>query len=810
MPQLIWDLLGTAPESTGPDAAQILATGPAGTVAAMLRDHLRDNIIGPAPDDRLDGYDWWFSTTLDLTAPEVLAFRGLTAPATVFVDGAPVATVTSTFLPLDTTIPAGRHRVDIRFGSVTAWLAGRRPRGRWRSTLMGEQKFRWLRTTLLGRAPTYGGIPPVIGAWRPITLSPSVFRDVTVTADIAGRCIGITGTVHRAQVDGSDDRPVAIHVDGPDGETFELDAMPDADGGFRASIPVPEPRLWWPRGYGAQPVHRLTLRHGDAVERRTCGFRDVEADSRDGAFTLHVNGIRVFCRGATWVPPDPVALTADESAIARQLSALAEAGATMVRIVGGLVYEQPEFFDLCAQLGILVWQDAMLATFDPPAEQYPVITAELAATLRAVTGNPALAVVSGGSETIQQPEMMGITATGRTIELIEEHLAETVAAIVAVPYVPSSPSRGSSEDLAIRPDSGVAHWFGVGGYLRPLDDVRSAGVRFATESLAFAIPPGSDAVERHFGTAAVAGHHPDWKAGVPRDRTASWDFEDVRDTYVREVFGVDPLEVRRTDPERYLQLGRLAVGEAMAHCYRFWRHPDSLCAGALVLTSRDMRPGAGWGLLDVDGDAKLPLAMLRRLWAPQAVIARDAGLSGIAIDIHNDGPEPLTGTLHLTAIDATGHPVVEGARELTVAPHSSLRCHDAQITGAFADLSHAFRFGPTVADAVVSTLETVDGQSMSDVLVVHPREGQVHAGLHAESRFDDGWTVTVTAATTLRYVCFDVPGWSMSDDCFHLAAGRSHTVTAIPGSGTDDARGPRGRVSSIDALGLVAIVGEHR
>ena len=90
------------------------------------------------------------------------------------------------------------------------------------------------------------------------------------------------------------------------------------------------------------------------------------------------------------------------------LDAFASAGANMVRVVGGLVYEQDEFWEQCAQLGLMVWQDAMQATFDPPAEVSELVVREIAELLESVSGNPALTVVSGGSETLQRPEMLGI------------------------------------------------------------------------------------------------------------------------------------------------------------------------------------------------------------------------------------------------------------------------------------------------------------------------------------------------------------------------------------------------------------------
>ena len=95
---------------------------------------------------------------------------------------------------------------------------------------------------------------------------------------------------------------------------------------------------------------------------------------------------------------------------------------------------------LCAELGLLVWQDAMLATFDPPRELDDVIAREVATLLAAHSGNPALAVLSGGSETLQRPEMLGIRTEDRDVPVIDQVLRDVVASRGDVVYVRSSPA----------------------------------------------------------------------------------------------------------------------------------------------------------------------------------------------------------------------------------------------------------------------------------------------------------------------------------------------------------------------------------
>ncbi|MGY3552270.1 glycosyl hydrolase 2 galactose-binding domain-containing protein [Williamsia sp. R60] len=793
-----WKLLGTTPgaamtseevQDLWPDAVDVEDATVVGAVDQALSRW----------GDNVDASDWWFTTTIETAQDSWIDFAGVTAPATVYLDDRPVAEVESMFLPVSVAVPAGDNRLVVHFPALDAVLRKRRPRGRWRSSLVAAQGFRWLRTTLIGRAPVYSGVSPAVGFWRPVALRDlGRARDVVVQADPRSGRVTVNGV---APSPGD----VSMSVRHKGTELTVGAATADSDGQFTVSATVPEPALWWPRGYGDQSLYTaIVTMAGQPLCENDFGFRTVEmtsAHEHSGSqgFSIAVNGIDIFCRGAVWMPPDPLRLTSPSATTQKHLQLLADAGTTMLRVPGGTVFPDAEFWSYCADLGILVWQDTMQATFDPPEDVQDLLCAEMRELLRTVSGNPALAVVSGGNELIQQPEMLGLAAEQRDVSALSRALSLVVAAESDAVFVVASPSSPpGSTDLAIRPDSGVTHWFGVGGYLRPLADVKTAGVRFAAESLAFAIPPSADAVDRHFSGAAVAGHDPRWKSGVPRDRGASWDFEDVRDHYVAEVFDVDPLMVRRTDPERYLQLGRLAVAEAMLECYAFWRRHDSGCDGALVLSSKDLCAGAGWGLIDIDGQPKAPLQALARLWSPVAVRLASAGLSGVRIDVYNDQPDPLEGTIELIATNSSGHPVTEARRPVSVDAHSSTTLRDSDLSGRFTDLAHAYGFGEPVADAVQATLIVKDVVVARDVHVIRSTAHQGIIELDAKAVLADGrWWLELLSRTTLRYVEVDVPGWRPADNYFHLAAGLPYRVL-LTASRDHPGRPPKGSVTSID------------
>ncbi len=140
---------------------------------------------------------------------------------------------------------------------------------------------------------------------------------------------------------------------------------------------------------------------------------------------------------------------------------------------------------------MLVWQDFMFANLDYPIADpsfRELVQDEARAVLAQVAGRPSLAVVCGNSEVEQQAAMLGLDPRLGRGELFAELLPRLVdeAGTDAV-YVPSAPTGG---DLPFRPGRGVANYYGVGAYLRPLEDARRAGVRFAAECLALRQHPG--------------------------------------------------------------------------------------------------------------------------------------------------------------------------------------------------------------------------------------------------------------------------------------------------------------------------------
>lgn len=778
----VWHLIGTAagacarPDDVGGDWVE--ATVP-GTVASTIDDS----------DAELDARDWWYRTAVDLPAgATTVSFDGLATVSEVWVDGAEAARSDSMFVPLIVEIDradSGSVTIDLVFRALDSVATPRRPRARWRSSMLDRQALRWIRTSALGRAPVFVGAPAPVGPWRAVRSVPDRASEVRVTGTWSDG-------VARLRVTGRDT---------PTGSTITVAGTsqvlePDAGGGVDTEFVVPDAQPWWPHTHGTPIRYEVTV---DGTPLCHTGFRTVELDVESGRLT--VNGVDVFCRGGCWVPLNMRSLQNDPAELDRAMETLVAAGSNMVRCTGTMVYEDDAFFDACSRAGILVWQDVMFTTVDPPEDDgvRDAVIDEVQHLLRSTFHHPSFAVLSGGSETHQQPTMLGLTADESPLDLQDN----VIAAVVAqerpdVPYIPSTPHGGA---LATHVGSGVAHYFGVGGYLQPLSDLRRADVGFAAESLAFAVPPERRGVDEMFGSAAVAGHHPDWKAAVPRDRGSSWDFEDVRDHYVRALFGVEPSSVRRDDPELYLDYGRAAICEAVSTAYEYWRGSTSRCHGALVLTCRDTAPGAGWGFTDSRGRPKAPWWALARSSRPVTVLMTDEGMDGLRLEVVNDTGVERTMTLRVTAHTRSGVVATEGVTTIEVRGRSSSVITVDEVIGRFTDATHVHRFGSRTFEAIRAVLTDADGLCEERVHLVDgpalPRQYDI--GLIAVAGTDEigKRIVEVSTRDAAQYVCVDVDGYEPHDSWFHLAPGTARRIalTDVGAGGRD----PSGHVRAVNA-----------
>ena len=788
-----------------PDTEVWLPARVPGTFAAALRDAGRWD--GRSPLD-LDQSDIWYRTQFTGGGDEMLRFEGLATIADVWLNGEHLFRSENMFLAREVAVRTrDSNELYVCCRSLVAWSQGQRGRARWRTRISSVPALRFARTTLLGRMPGWCPAVQPVGPWRPVLRQPH------------SRALTVQHVDGRASVNDGDGRLAlrcTLAGDVPD----SIEAVVEIAGSFSrlmrvsrhefaGEVVVPDVPLWWPHSHGEPRLHAATLRVGDALyDLGRIGFRQIVIDrGMDGrGFGLLVNGEAVFCRGGCWTTADLVTLPGGAAQYRPWLESMRDAGANMVRVGGTMLYETDEFFAVCDELGLLVWQDAMLANFDYPttAGFRESVAAELQQFLDRTQTNASLAVLCGGSEVLQQAAMFGLAK-----DRIDDSLyAEVLPGIVQrtrpdLAYVVNSPSGG---DLSFQPNTGVAHYYGVGAYLRPLDDARRTEVRFASESLALANVPGDRTVDELRVTTTT---EPRWKQSVPRDPGAGWDFEDVRDHYLASLFRVDPLHLRYQDFSRYLELSRAVSCVLMEHVFGEWRRVGSTCRGGLVWQWQDVSPGAGWGVMDSLGRRKPAWYGLQRAFRSRQLVLTDEGLNGLGVHILNEADTPLQATLRVACFRDGSTPVRDVELPVELAPRGVLLMDSASLFPSFFDITYAYRFGPRVHDVTTAILlDTVTGELIADACHF-PDIGALQLrdlGLEVAVEHESGcWSLRLRSQHFAQFLHIEDSGFTARENWLHLLPGRERRIILQP-DGNPDAV-PQGEVRALNMDRVVRYAG---
>ena len=257
-----------------------------------------------------------------------------------------------------------------------------------------------------------------------------------------------------------------------------------------ARFTVDAPRLWWPNGYGEQNLYRYSVSCEGRTIERNLGFRTVEVvrekDKLGGeSFLFRVNGVDVFAKGWNWIASEAFPVRRTRARADFQLRQAAKASANMIRVWGGGVYEEDWFYDLCDELGLLVWQDMMFACGYFPVDDWRFrdnIRAEVVHQIKRLKSHPSIAIWCGDNESYWCSYMT------RSWYALCDRLSTTIAEAVSRTdperfFWPSSPCSGDRRwEENFDYDKGDSHCWGVGsGGNRPIEGYLALKVRFMSE-----------------------------------------------------------------------------------------------------------------------------------------------------------------------------------------------------------------------------------------------------------------------------------------------------------------------------------------
>lgn len=645
------------------------------------------------------------------------------------------------------------------------------------------------------------------GIWQPVTLKAyekACIRDLYVytkslTTDSAS--LAMTLDTERRT-----DEPITalIEVVNPDGTVVWSDERLITGNEISIEADVANPSIWWPVGYGSQPIYRLRVHlkteGGNIVDRRETSFgirtvsieqiEDVpsspewdrtmkfraelpEADRNEDApgssFTLKVNGERIFCRGGNWVPADPWPSRITPQRYDHLIRLARDANMNCLRNWGGGIYEPSAFWDACDRYGILVCQDFIMACAQYPEDDpdfMDAMRAEIPAAIRTLRNHPSLVLWNGDNENGMNSNSDDPAYWGRKVA--EEISGPACRELdPSRPFMPTSPYGGKPNNCATIGDCHMAYlpWDSkmLSGDLTDYKDGISRQIgRFMSESTTMGSPPMRSLL----------------KFMTPEDiadpTSATWYYHTKDNPYVdtrlyagqmqltEKLFGAAPDIETKVRHQEYVQYEwvRLVIEST--------RRSKWYCSGILFWMYNDCWPATGWSLVDYYGVPKAAWYAMKRSCKP--VIASIELLDGVyRIWVCNDTLDDVDGSCTLMVQPWEGVPVWQMESEVHVPANSSQVVLEIPASGID---------GLTHDSILVCGLTTSKGDDrawyydgMPSQMILPPAELTVR-----HDATPQGGQITISTDNYARVVSLDADA-AFSDNYFDLLPGEERVIT---------------------------------
>ncbi|WP_152361541.1 glycoside hydrolase family 2 protein [Microlunatus speluncae] len=433
------------------------------------------------------------------------------------------------------------------------------------------------------------------------------------------------------------------------------------------TVDVPEAELWWPAGYGDQILYPVLITLGDGDRPRQqwhgrVGFRTVElstAPDRSGSeFVILVNGTRVYAKGANWIPDDALITRLSRETYRASIMDALDAGMNLLRVWGGGIYESEEFYGLCDELGILVWQDFLFACA-AYAEEEPLaseVAAEAREAITRLSGHASLALWNGNNENIWGWVDWGWRAKLGDRTWGDGYYRELLPALVAeldprTPYSPGSPYSYADYHYPNDYRHGTTHIWDVWNRV-DYRHYRDYPARFVSE-FGFQGPPAWSTLHSVVHDQPLT---PDSPQTLVHQKAANGNLK-------LELGLGDHLPQWRDDPfdaDDWHWSTQLNQARAVAFGIAHFRSLYPLNTGTVVWQLNDQWPVISWAAVDSTGIRKPLWHALKAVYADRFVTVQPRpappgphDLSPIgdqkpAVIIHNDTDRPWTGTLLIT------------------------------------------------------------------------------------------------------------------------------------------------------------------
>lgn len=447
----------------------------------------------------------------------------------------------------------------------------------------------------------------------------------------------------------------------------------------RMTFEIENPPLWYPRGYGKQPLQKVKFTLLDWDKQVDCkeekiGFRTltVNRDDGKGKFCFVCNGIEIFAMGADLIPDDQILPFSDVKRTEKMLRQCVDAGFNCVRVWGGGVYPDDYFLNRCDELGLVLWQDFMFAcaSYKLTPQLSASIKAELKDNILRIRNHPCLGLWCGNNEIESMWEGWGIPedpeARNDYVELFEKIIpAELKKYDPNTFYWPSSPSsggglyggqcfKGSSDN-----HRGDQHYWAVWHNFKPLEEFRKYDFPFCSEFGFESIPS--------IKTVSTFARKKDMDLCSP-----------VMEAHQKCTLGNEKLlfyiaQMCRTPKsfEQTIYASQLVQAESIRLNVEHMRRKRGKCMGSLYWQLNDSNPVISWSAVDYFGRPKALYYATKRFYSPILISCLEENPNDIQLHISNETMLKASGTIKWSLRKNSGGRILSGEAPFDVPPLTS-------------------------------------------------------------------------------------------------------------------------------------------
>ena len=765
---------------------------------------------------------WEYRLSFEVTSAQLarshvdLVFDGLDGPAEVYVNGVQALSANNSFriwrIPAKSHLHAGKNLLRVVFPSPLKAAVEAAATDPWQPKTKTEAK-----TYLRKPAYEYGwdwgprfvtsGIwkPVCIEAWDKARIADFHIRQRDVSKDVAHLDAEV-------EIEAASAGPAKVSVQFSDAgkpvtviETVNLYAGLNV---IDLPIEIQKPKLWYPTGYGEQPLYEFIAKVGldeQPFDSRKvkAGLRSIvlhrELDKWGRSFELVVNGIPVFAKGADVIPFDSFPNRVTTANYRRILQSARDANMNMIRHWGGGYYESDEFYAICDELGIMVWQDFMFGNdWQPGTYAFKLnIEAEAEDQVRRLRNHPSIVVWCGNNETESAMNWVGRPNYPPDVrfQMWQDYLTEfsgilprVVARLDAeTPYWPSSPS---SDYEAVSADyhTGDDHVWDVWHGRVPFSTYETHHSRFVTE-YGFQSFPEMKTIE--------AFTQPEDRANIFTPVMLAHQKNNEGNSIIHDYLLKDYPEPK--DFPSFLYVSQVLQAEGIKIGAEHFRRSRPETMGSLFGQLNDCWPVASWSSIDYYGRWKALQYYARRFYAP-VLVSPHVEDGALKVYIVSDKTKAESVSLRLRLMDFSGKVLLEESHDVSVAPLASKVYLDwplKKLADAGAqDTSRVFVVAELTAAGAPISRNIV---YLAPVKEVHLKSAQLKVEV---SGAKSSYKIRITSPVLARSVSlsFGNLDLQLSDNYFDLLPNETVEITATGAATLDALKAQLKVVSLTDAF----------